>query len=71
MANSLDMKVIAEGIETESQADDLNKLDCDYGQGFLFNEPLDPVAVQDLMKESSSAKLFRRAGIDWLKQSDQ
>jgi diguanylate cyclase len=51
MANSLDMKVTAEGIETESQADDLKNLDCDYGQGFLFNEPIDPVAVQDLIKE--------------------
>jgi diguanylate cyclase (GGDEF)-like protein len=51
MANSLDMKVIAEGIETESQVDDLKKLDCDYGQGFLFNEPIDPVAAQDLIKE--------------------
>jgi EAL domain-containing protein (putative c-di-GMP-specific phosphodiesterase class I) len=58
MANSLDMKVIAEGIETESQVDDLKKLDCDYGQGFLFNEPIDPVAAQDLIKEVYSRACY-------------
>jgi len=51
MANSLDMKVIAEGIETERQVDDLKKLDCDYGQGFLFNEPIDTDTAQNLIKE--------------------
>ena len=54
MENSLDMKVIAERIETESQVDGLKKLDCDYGQGILFNEPIDPVSAQDLIKEVCS-----------------
>ena len=54
MANSLGMKVIAEGIETENQVDELKKLDCNYGQGFLFNKPIDPVAAQDLIKEVRS-----------------
>jgi diguanylate cyclase (GGDEF)-like protein len=57
MASSLDMKVIVEGIETESQVDDLKKLDCDYGQGFLFNKPMDPVAAQDLIKEVFSKQI--------------
>jgi len=50
MANSLGMS--AEGIETSEQADDLEELDCDYGQGYLFNKPLDDQAVQNLIKES-------------------
>ncbi len=40
MANSLDMKVIAEGIETDDQMNNLREMECDYGQGFLFDKPL-------------------------------
>jgi EAL domain-containing protein (putative c-di-GMP-specific phosphodiesterase class I) len=32
--------VIAEGIETEQQADRLREMGCDYGQGFLMARPL-------------------------------
>jgi len=51
MANSLDMKVIAEGIETQEQMNNLIKLDCDFGQGFLLNKPVDGQAAQALIKE--------------------
>jgi diguanylate cyclase (GGDEF)-like protein len=50
MANSLDMKVIAEGIETQEQMKNLIKLDCDYGQGFLLNKPVDSQTAQGLIK---------------------
>jgi EAL domain-containing protein (putative c-di-GMP-specific phosphodiesterase class I) len=36
LADSLQMKVIAEGIEAESQRQALIKVGCRYGQGFLF-----------------------------------
>ena len=36
LADSLQMKVIAEGIEDESQRQALMKVGCRYGQGFLF-----------------------------------
>lgn len=54
MANSLGMKVIAEGIETEEQMNNLINLECDYGQGFFFNKPLDGQTAQDLINESFS-----------------
>jgi diguanylate cyclase (GGDEF)-like protein len=50
MASSLDMKVIAEGIETQEQMNNLIKLNCDYGQGFLLNKPGDSQAAQALIK---------------------
>ena len=50
MANSLDIKVIAEGIETEDQLNNLRALECDYGQGFLFNKPLENHAAQEMIK---------------------
>lgn len=46
MAHNLGLYVIAEGIETKAQRDVLIELGCDYGQGFYFAEPLDPVDVE-------------------------
>jgi diguanylate cyclase (GGDEF)-like protein len=40
LANSLGVSTIAEGIETEAQFDQLQSLNCQYGQGFLFSQPL-------------------------------
>jgi len=40
MAHKLDIKVIAEGIETETQRDLLRMMDCDYGQGYYFSKPI-------------------------------
>ncbi|MDX2493375.1 MAG: EAL domain-containing protein [Desulfuromusa sp.] len=37
MAHSMEMKVIAEGIEEKEQFELLQKMGCDYGQGFLFS----------------------------------
>lgn len=42
MVHKLGLKVIAEGIETNEQMQFLNKIGCDYGQGFLFARPLPP-----------------------------
>jgi diguanylate cyclase (GGDEF)-like protein len=39
LADSLQMKVIAEGIEEESQRQALIRVGCRYGQGFLFAMP--------------------------------
>jgi EAL domain-containing protein (putative c-di-GMP-specific phosphodiesterase class I) len=37
---SLDMSVIAEGIETEAQMEHVQRLGCGHGQGYLLAEPL-------------------------------
>ncbi len=39
LAKNLKMKIIAEGIETESQLALLQFLGCDYGQGYLLAKP--------------------------------
>jgi diguanylate cyclase (GGDEF)-like protein/PAS domain S-box-containing protein len=40
LARSLDMNVIAEGVETREQLRQLRGLGCDYGQGYLFSKPV-------------------------------
>ena len=41
MCNELGMRVVAEGIETEAERDELERSGCDLMQGFLFAEPGD------------------------------
>jgi len=40
IGRELDVCVIAEGIETEAERETLQKLNCIYGQGFLFGKPV-------------------------------
>jgi diguanylate cyclase len=47
MAHNLNMKIIAEGVETEKQLELLNQLECDAYQGYLFAKPLN---IKDFKK---------------------
>lgn len=50
MAHSLDMKVVAEGVETEGQLAFLEEQACDHMQGFLFSEPLPAEETEGLLR---------------------
>lgn len=39
-ANSLGIAVVAEGIETQTQLETLQKFGCKFGQGYLFSRPV-------------------------------
>ncbi|MEO1181428.1 MAG: EAL domain-containing protein, partial [Cyanobacteria bacterium J06636_28] len=49
LSQVLDLDVVAEGIETEWQAQQLIELGCRYGQGYLFSYPLDSSAASSLL----------------------
>jgi diguanylate cyclase (GGDEF)-like protein len=42
LGRTLGLKIIAEGIETAGQAERLQALGCDYGQGYYFGRPVPP-----------------------------
>jgi EAL domain-containing protein (putative c-di-GMP-specific phosphodiesterase class I) len=42
LAHKINLKVIAEGIETARQLERLIELGCDYGQGYFFSQPMKP-----------------------------
>lgn len=46
LGKSLDYRIIAEGIETEAQANFLKGIGCDIAQGFLFSRPLGAQALE-------------------------
>ena len=50
LAHNLDLEVIAEGIETETQVQQLKKLKCNKGQGYLFSEPLASQQATELLR---------------------
>ncbi len=45
LAENMGMEVVAEGVETLSQLTQLRKLNCQYGQGYLFSRPVDADSV--------------------------
>lgn len=54
MAHALDLKVVAEGIETKNQLDFLKKINCDYAQGYYFARPDNRKNVINWVKENDS-----------------
>ena len=53
MAHKLDMKVIAEGVQNEGQKLLLAGAGCNYGQGYLFSEPLAAAEFENLLEKNS------------------
>ncbi|MEX2279323.1 MAG: GGDEF domain-containing protein [Acidimicrobiia bacterium] len=49
LAHGLGMKVVAEGIETAGQRDEVAKLECDLSQGFYFARPRSADAIDALV----------------------
>lgn len=56
IARTMEMNVVAEGIETEEQQAVLTSLGCDYLQGFLFSRPLPTEQVPWLLLQKNSDK---------------
>ncbi|WP_024850861.1 bifunctional diguanylate cyclase/phosphodiesterase [Hydrogenovibrio kuenenii] len=54
MARSLNLKVVAEGVETGSHSELLSELGVDYLQGFVFSKPVTSAEVTTYIEKSFS-----------------
>ncbi|MDQ0422720.1 diguanylate cyclase (GGDEF)-like protein [Peteryoungia aggregata LMG 23059] len=52
MCEGLDLEVVAEGIETEAEAQKLRELGCGMGQGYHFGKPVDAAATLRYLAEN-------------------
>jgi diguanylate cyclase (GGDEF)-like protein/PAS domain S-box-containing protein len=50
IAETLEIAVVAEGIETSEQCELLTKMGCEYGQGYLLAKPMGWPAAADLLR---------------------
>jgi diguanylate cyclase (GGDEF)-like protein len=66
MAKTLNIEVVAEGIEEMEQLILLQERSCDLGQGYLLSRPLDPAGARQLLhraareQDSSTSQRLRR-----------
>jgi len=51
MARDLNLSVVAEGVESESDALELRQMGCGYVQSYIFGEPMDADRVLHLLRE--------------------
>ena len=58
MAHSLNLKVIAEGIETEGQLGYLRSQSCDEMQGFYFSRPVTAPEFEKLLREKRQLEIM-------------
>ncbi len=57
LCQTLKLEVVAEGIETETQAEILRSIGCNFGQGFCFSAPLLPSEVIHLLEQQIDNRL--------------
>jgi diguanylate cyclase (GGDEF)-like protein/PAS domain S-box-containing protein len=57
IARGFDLHLVAEGVENPLQRDTLRTLGCDEMQGFLFGQPLEAWAAEELLRQGAGAVL--------------
>ena len=67
MAQSLNLAVVAEGVETQAQVNLLLSLGCSVVQGFLLGRPLPARDTAELLRESAAAASLprRQTDVSW------
>lgn len=62
MAHSLELKVVAEGVETQEQSEFLHKLGCDQIQGYVFSKPIPSAEIVGLLYKTMTRSAAVQAG---------
>jgi diguanylate cyclase (GGDEF)-like protein/PAS domain S-box-containing protein len=63
LARNMQMRVVAEGIETLEQLEQLREMSCDFGQGFLFSKPIPASEIANFINSSNLKSMARRESI--------
>ena len=53
LGQTLNLRVVAEGVETDAQAEFLRSINCDEMQGYLFSKPLPAEGLEELLSAKS------------------
>jgi diguanylate cyclase (GGDEF)-like protein/PAS domain S-box-containing protein len=56
LSHKLKFRVIAEGVESAKQLDQLRELGCELGQGYLFSSPVDAKEVEQLLRQRNAPR---------------
>jgi EAL domain-containing protein (putative c-di-GMP-specific phosphodiesterase class I) len=64
LARSLDMNVIAEGVESRDQLGRLRGLGCDFGQGYLFSKPVGASQALELTLKAEFSDLISEEEVE-------
>ncbi len=51
LSHSLDLEVVAEGVETASQEARIREMGCEYGQGYLYSRPVNSAEARILIAQ--------------------
>jgi EAL domain-containing protein (putative c-di-GMP-specific phosphodiesterase class I) len=54
MAQSLELEIVAEGVETQAQIEFLKDLNCDFYQGYFYSKPVPADEFFKLLKQFKS-----------------
>jgi EAL domain-containing protein (putative c-di-GMP-specific phosphodiesterase class I) len=55
LGHALDMKIVAEGVETEEQSNLLRLIKCDEMQGYLFSKPVPLKQIEVMLANQGAA----------------
>ena len=61
LGDTLGLRVVAEGIETETQLDYLRLIECELGQGFFFAKPLSAELMESVLQVGCSVRAVEPA----------
>jgi diguanylate cyclase (GGDEF)-like protein/PAS domain S-box-containing protein len=64
LGKTLDLELIAEGVELEVQLDELERQRCNMAQGYLFARPMSPEDLEAMLESVPSGKAASFAGRD-------
>lgn len=62
LAHKLDLRAIAEGIESAKQLERLVEMGCEFGQGYYFSQPMESKAALQFVRHNKASTRSSRAG---------